>query len=692
MLNISKTYGNTFFAVFQSIDYPNFPFITPEAYMYYAIEEEKDIYNLSSYAKIGALGNWNLIDNKNGLLEVNLAPIKPNPLANEINLTIFNTQLESNFYENKSFIKHDNNKFFIPISSPWFGEVNYNVTFEGTFQYKTLSKSTFRAECGQDVSWNLTLNIDNYAADSYNNSAKFNYPNFWKYVISYNDTEIYDENNVAKNSNYIELSKITNGTWTVNFNQSNNIIYVTLYSSETTSGWIEFETYMNAYHYINVSAQFNNSQGDTLLYVYPDQLDLKIEQELTGQNHTFPIWSPRYNTSMTENGTILELKIMTNNGTMAGIISKNLSVELIKIQPLLLISGEQKESYIYGDTINLMAILTTGQNTLSGENIQFTFINIYSNGATAVNTFNITTNEQGIALISYPIGEVESVKAFVSYGGNVDYKSAVLTSSASTVRSPEMQFFLNYLPYFIAAAVAIIAIISYITIKRYRFKQNMKEWRRKTDLFSDILKVDLILIIHKEIGVAIIKENFTEQQLDGDLISGFLQAITSFKYEIKKGSGEGIRESILLDYRDYKILLEDGKFIRFALVLNAEPSENLKKAQSDFIIDFENKYYKYLKEFSGEVAPFRDAMQLINKHFNMSIARPHVVNENPPPLSLNSFQQNILAVARTLQSDAGEFYISRLLNYLISAMPHEPKERIIADVFDLEKMGFLEVS
>lgn len=693
ILNISKTYNRTFFAVFHTIDYPDFGFYTPNTFMYYAEKQKSDAYNMNAYLKLGNLGNWNIIENKTGLLKVNLAPINTTPSANEINLTVFNTLLDENYYENTTFFEHKKNEFFIPITSSWFGEVRYDVAFEGNFQYNTFSSSKVRAIADEEVQWNLTLSTDKFETDSYNNSALFYYPDFWSYNTSYNGTLILDGSKVSITPDYVELLDISNNiNWNVNFNHTNNIINTTLYSSESLTDWEEFTlgNTLNAYHNVNVSAQCNSSQGDILLYVYTDnQLDLELQQELTGGVHYFPIWSPRYNTSMNGNTTSVQLMIITNNGTMAGIVFKTINIELIKSSPALLLTDDGREAYLHGEFINVGAILTSGENPLAGEPVMFIIITEYANGVNAYALLEINTNNLGVATISFPVGEAKSVKTVVSYAGNLDFTSTAVSTSEAPVRSPTLQFFLDFLPLFIAILAAIIALITYLSVKRYKFKQNMKKWKKTTALFSDILKVDLILIIHKEVGVAIVKQNYTREDLDGDLISGFLQAISSFKYEIKKASGVATRESMILDYKDYKILLEDGKFIRFALVLNSEPSDNLKQAQFEFIGNFEARYYKHLKGFSGDITPFEDAEELVNKNFNMSIVLPHVVNRNPPPISINSFQENILSVAKTLEQDTGQIYISTLLNYLISAMPNEPKERIIASVFELEEKDLL---
>jgi hypothetical protein len=123
ILNISKTYNKTFFAVFQTIDFPGSWFGDPPAYMYYAEKQESDPYNLSSYSKTN-ITDWIFQPNKTGLLKVGFSPISTNPSSEEINITVFNEQVQMNSYEYNTFFEHQDNEFFIPISSPWFGEVS----------------------------------------------------------------------------------------------------------------------------------------------------------------------------------------------------------------------------------------------------------------------------------------------------------------------------------------------------------------------------------------------------------------------------------------------------------------------------------------------------------------------------------------------------------------------------------------
>ncbi len=684
-LNISETYNNTFFAVFQSIDFPSGLGGTVKAYMYYAEEQVSDEYDIRFLQKNESWNDTNLED-KNGLFRVGFAPFPSNPSANQLNLSVFAEELDSNIYIHDAFFPHEENEFSIPISSPWFGDIIYNMTFEGNFQYYTVSSSHFKAATGKDVNWSLTLKINNFQENSYNRSATFYKPHFWKYLSVQNGTVKFNDTNVNVQPRYVQLFNVSNGPWTINFNQTNDVINSSYYSSESKLSWDAFDMEVNAYNYINITSSFNCSEGNAFLYIYTPQLDLKFLKEISNQTVSFPLWQPRFNTSIYDVETVFKANILATNGTMAGFTAKNFTVIFNKTEPELTLSGNLGD-HIYGNVLELQARLSNGQQPLVGEIVYFKFV--IDGGASEI-ILNDTTDDEGIARVSFMIGEISSIRVYAYYDGSIDYTSSASITSTMSVQSPLERFFWDSFPFLIMIMIGIAAISSYIGVKRYRFKKMMKEWKKKTGIFSDVLTIDLILVLHKEIGVALLKQNFTKEEIDGDMIGGFLQAITNFKYEIKDRQSRGEeKESILLDYRDYKILLEDGEYIRCALILNSEPSDNIKISQKEFISDFEGKYRDHLANFKGELDGFRGSIELIDKHFNMAFIKPHIVNENPPAIELTSFQKRVVSVSQTLQSDSNQFYISRLLNYLISAMPDEPKEKIIANIYDAKRYGFI---
>ncbi|MBD3213129.1 MAG: hypothetical protein GF311_11025, partial [Candidatus Lokiarchaeota archaeon] len=343
ILNISKTHNNTFFAVFQSIEYPSGIFGSPSAYIYYAEEQESDEYNIIFHEGSGSTSNWSIINHQNGMFKVNLAPLNDTPTPQEINLTVFDTQVNKNgLYLNNSFFPHINNEYYIPINSPWFGNIEVNVSFEGKFRYDRKSISIFKATKDSGVTWNSSLEIQEYNNEFYNKSAKFYKPEYWSYGFVYKNTELYED--INNQSKFIELNNISNATWIISYTQVNNIISPNYLYSSNENNWEDFsdKEYINASNYINITSTFNNSNGDALLYIYlgsSTEANLKIQQDITNQNHNFPLWSFKSNTSISENDTLSEIRLMTNNGTMAGIVSKSISVILNKNQTDLIMTS-----------------------------------------------------------------------------------------------------------------------------------------------------------------------------------------------------------------------------------------------------------------------------------------------------------------------------------------------------------------
>lgn len=682
ILNISKTINNTFFAVFKSIEYPTLAGLIPDAYMYYANEKPDDKYDLLFYKKSGLFGNWDSLEGKNGLLKVILAPISESPNANQINLTVFNTQINtSGFYENTTFIQHNNNKFLIPISSHWFGNVKYNVTFMGNFKFDTNAETKFKAEFQKDVNWNSTRLINEFSSESYNRIARFYNPTYWKYNQAYNNTIIH--NNVDIYPNYIDINNPTNHKWIVTYNQTNSVISKNIQSSSDQNNWKDFQNFANFTDYIKVTANFNNSNGKALMYVRTTRLDITVQEDLTGNTHNFPIWSPELNTSTIENNTLVEIQIMSYNGTMAGIDFYSFRIILEKAETLISISG-LKSYYIWGDTLFITISLTGG-----GDPLIYETIIIKITEGTTVNYINKTTNIEGKVYLNYHIGEIDKFSFEVIFNGTIYFSSTEYKRNVD-VRSPLEHIFLVILPFIPIMIGIAIGISSYAIVKRVKNQKRRTLWQDKTNKLLDVLKIEYLLIMHKLSGIGIVQKEFGQITSDSQLISGFLQAISTFKREIiPQEVTEGVKESVILDYQDYKIFLKEGELIKVALVLNSEPSKNLKDLHQEFIEQFEIKYSKYLEDFSGEISQFDGSLQIIDKIFRTSLSKQHVVNKNPPIIKLSSFQENVLSIAKILESDKTSFFISTLLNYLISAMPKVSKEQIIANIYDLREYGFL---
>lgn len=1110
ILNISKTVNNTFFAVFHVIDIAYGGFIEKQGFVFYAFEEPNDQYENIFYKRFPSSDSWIEQTGKNSLLKVNLAPLTNTPTPDQINLTVFGTPVNSSgIYHNQAFFPNENNQFHIPISSLWFNEVKYNVSFFGNFKYNTKSSSTFNATDGKDIFWNSTLFINHFPSDSRNNTARFYKPKFWRYNCTYNESVLYSDTEVIVNPNYIDLLNISNNNWICTFNQTNAILSTQIQSSNNNQTWINIVNFANMTDYINVSVQFNNSNGESSMYVYTSVLDIIFQENITENNFSFPTWRPYQDTSAKENNTLIRLQIHSNNGTMAGIKALTFNVTLSKLnmtitggdrtfnygdyavyniflndtftgenvsnsefsiranfsgisQPLDLISynildhnngsyditlitelifeGKQienltlefyaektgiysqvnqndtfkittepiptnltilsnssnivvygdtpwislqfrteadgrnltnaefkiynnsnllpsysylvselpdryqitflldyleigdynltiiadktgvvnisyinssvnynlafipadfivdldsipviypndlsksvilnlsyaygpietalinaylgenqlsfaltepgifklfldstnlniyetykfnititkikfnpyfeersvyiypypshieipedfhnitlyqeqdldlivilkdtfrqqdilgaqvkmkiegfipysdefipvvsnfgwyqgtlnlgnlnpgiyevkiemnasdytpvetsinitvlkrenssleflnnlKDFYVWDDLIDIEVILKSGENPLANESIIFQIIEISENGDLLVINIPTITDNNGYAIVHHIIGKVDSVEIKVLFDGTIKNRNSSTNIVNIDVRSTTEQFisgFLLLIPFIVGF---LLIITSYILVNYSRKKKRKQIWHEKTNKFSDILNIEYLIVIHKLSGLALITKEFRQIKFDGTLVSGFLQAITQFKYGLKPGAKlEESTGGFKIDYQDYLIFLQDGKFIRLALILTSEPSENLKVLVSQFIEEFEKKYEKYLEVFSGQLRPFSDHMELINQIFKLNLSLPHIINKNPYRIKLNLIQKNIISLAKTLETDYKSFSISKLLTYLISALPKKSKEEIVASIYDLIDFRYL---
>ncbi len=364
ILNISKTVNNTYFAVFHAINVPSTGFIKKQGFIFYAFEEPNDQYENIFYKRIPLNDSWIEQTGKNGLLKVNLAPLTNAPTPDQINLTVFGTPVNSSgIYHNQAFFPNENNQFHIPISSLWFNEVKYNVSFLGNFKYNTKSSSTFNATDGKDILWNSTLFINHFPSDSQNNTARFYKPKFWRYNCTYNESVLFNDAEVIVNPNFIDLLNISNNNWRCTFNQTNAILSTQIQSSNNNQTWINIVNFANITDYIKVSVQFNNSNGATSMYIYTSVLDVILEDNITESNFFFPIWRSDQDTGAKENNTQIRLQIHSNNGTMAGIETLAFNVTLSQMNMILL----ESDSSVYKN--NFASYLFSVNNSYNNESL-----------------------------------------------------------------------------------------------------------------------------------------------------------------------------------------------------------------------------------------------------------------------------------------------------------------------------------
>jgi len=142
-----------------------------------------------------------------------------------------------------------------------------------------------------------------------------------------------------------------------------------------------------------------------------------------------------------------------------------------------------------------------------------------------------------------------------------------------------------------------------------RIKNNLNNIKKQ--YISNILTH--LMVLQKNSGVVLSAISFIEEELEGDLVGGFLTAIQSFGLEISK------KETSMkkLSYQDFEIEIEDGNIIRVALILRGEPIPLLSEKLITFCKKFESDFSSELQNFTGDISAFIDrAPKIINEIFS----------------------------------------------------------------------------
>lgn len=244
-------------------------------------------------------------------------------------------------------------------------------------------------------------------------------------------------------------------------------------------------------------------------------------------------------------------------------------------------------------------------------------------------------------------------------------------------------------PQFIIFIVIIIGIISiaitgsYITIKKVRnnIQRNKKKLVNKC---MDVFNMNYFMVIDKNSGLCVYEENFSGQNIDSGLISGFLDAIRSFGFELIGSYRQS--KTIKLEYKDSKILMVDFKNFRVVFIMKENPSNDFLTSITDLSYEIDEKYGYLLSNFNNDVTPFRGIRSLMEKHLNTSFLAPLKVVENKN-IKLNSVEKNEYnrAIEFMNKNSLDYFFTSFLLNQ------HKNEPSKIKAIFNLIKKNLFQI-
>ncbi|MFX1594075.1 MAG: hypothetical protein ACFFCL_15405, partial [Promethearchaeota archaeon] len=350
--------------------------------------------------------------------------------------------------------------------------------------------------------------------------------------------------------------------------------------------------------------------------------------------------------------------------------------ELFKIIPILEFVEDLASQYTTGTTVFSVRITETGGKPLEYFEIIFEVLNP---SGVPISEIKSRSNEDGIATASIlfeSTGEGFSVRARYAEAGF--YTSGEVLSGNIRVVDGFILFmdnFLIYLPYII---IGVLAIASFFTVRSIKHAKSRKFWAGEAKILDDLVKISYIMIIHKNIGVSIYNKQISLEGIDSDLISGFLQAISQFRSEIKKDSAADQGKEFEMDYGDFKIVIADGNYVRVALILEGTPSEKLKENQWLFTEHFEKRFGALLTDFTGDITPFREADDLVEKHFNVTLVYPLQLGKHYGVIKLKGLEKTLIEVAEQIQKERKFFFISSLINYVLAGRKASRDEIISA--------------
>ncbi|MFX1457361.1 MAG: hypothetical protein ACFFDB_18500, partial [Promethearchaeota archaeon] len=277
-----------------------------------------------------------------------------------------------------------------------------------------------------------------------------------------------------------------------------------------------------------------------------------------------------------------------------------------------------------------------------------------------------STNSTGEALFEITVrSDARTMNLTIQLDSEYYHLGDVLTISNIDVNPLSAGLsFKDLIPYLIIIGAALALVGGSIGVYRGVIVPKKREKSRilkevKT-IFDDAINLEHILVLYKGTGTCVYFKSFGSEEIDPELISGFITAICSFGKDLV--CQEELNE---ISYGDKMLLLSDGEYIRVALVLSKKASIILRKNLMEFITEFETIYTNELPNWRGQLNVFRNSGALIDEVLNTSIILPHEISyefSNVKALK-NPHSKDVLKVANNLMkaSERKFLFIATLL-------------------------------
>ncbi len=247
-----------------------------------------------------------------------------------------------------------------------------------------------------------------------------------------------------------------------------------------------------------------------------------------------------------------------------------------------------------------------------------------------------------------------------------DETDAGVQSQEFQIIVPSVPFTMDPLTIFgivlLAVGLSAFSILSYRTIKKIRTRKIEDEQK----IFSkcmDIMNLDYLIVTNKRSGLSVYEQKFTSKDLNGTLISGFLQALSSFGIELMKVENQS--QTIKLEYKDSIVLMSEFVNVRLILIMKESPSKYLLYSLEDLAYDTYKNYGNMIDQFNGDIRQFKGIEDLLIKHLNVSIVYPlKLVNiDKLEKIRINPAEKSVINTAISIMNKSSTefFYIKDLI-------------------------------
>lgn len=148
---------------------------------------------------------------------------------------------------------------------------------------------------------------------------------------------------------------------------------------------------------------------------------------------------------------------------------------------------------------------------------------------------------------------------------------------------------------------------------RKRIEARLKGVSPEEAVLKEVLpfRIEEIFYIHKQSGILLAHSSAQKHEESAkDVISGMLTAIKNFAQDAL--GGEYAQDLNLIEYDDFRIYLENGRYAFLAVVISGIPSDSFYQQMKALEARLHKQFAGRMREFDGRVEDFQSAESLLS--------------------------------------------------------------------------------